>query len=228
MHKYEYLIPRNHLVNLIKSLTLNLQNLPIFSDYKQNTNEIREIFVCTHASRDYCCGTFGIQLYSTIKKFLNEYNHAKIRVWRTSHLGGHRFAPTLLDMPEGRYWAYLEKSMIENFLFRNQPFADVRSYHRGLARFDVYAQILEREILLHEGWQWINYTKSAITLSNTENHNVIVKIDYRKDDNNFHGTYECIIEPDETVIDIGETYCGKQKSIKNYNVLNFKHIERTD
>lgn len=58
---------------------------------------MRDILVCTHGSRDVCWGKFGYAIYKLLRA-----RHAApngLRVWRTSHIGGHRFASTLLDFP---------------------------------------------------------------------------------------------------------------------------------
>ena len=70
----------------------------------RNGAERRErplLLICTHAKRDRCCAVKG-------RPLLNEL-HARYPfgpgndvVWETSHIKGHRFAPTMLLMP----WAY--------------------------------------------------------------------------------------------------------------------------
>ena len=70
----------------------------------RNGAECRErplLLICTHAKRDRCCAVKG-------RPLLNEL-HARYPfgpgndvVWETSHIKGHRFAPTMLLMP----WAY--------------------------------------------------------------------------------------------------------------------------
>ena len=70
----------------------------------RNDAERRErplLLICTHAKRDRCCAVKG-------RPLLNEL-HARYPfgpgndvVWETSHIKGHRFAPTMLLMP----WAY--------------------------------------------------------------------------------------------------------------------------
>lgn len=53
--------------------------------------------VCTHGNRDACCGRFGSQLAGVLS--------AKgYPVWETTHVGGHRFAPNLVILPEGLYY----------------------------------------------------------------------------------------------------------------------------
>ena len=70
----------------------------------RNGAECRErplLLICTHAKRDRCCAVKG-------RPLLNEL-HARYPfgpgndvVWETSHIKGHRFAPTMLLLP----WAY--------------------------------------------------------------------------------------------------------------------------
>ncbi|MCP5180376.1 MAG: hypothetical protein H6994_10880 [Pseudomonadales bacterium] len=50
-------------------------------------------FVCTHGQRDLCCAEFGMPLYRALRERVGE------RVWQTTHLGGHRFAPNVLVAP---------------------------------------------------------------------------------------------------------------------------------
>jgi hypothetical protein len=64
----------------------------------------RDVLICSHGARDRCCGSAGTRLHmDVLAKGLE--GHARVR--RTSHLGGHRFAPTALLLPEGTSWAFL-------------------------------------------------------------------------------------------------------------------------
>lgn len=51
--------------------------------------------VCAHESRDRCCGLRGGPVYQRLREIAGD------AVWQTSHLGGHRFAATLLWLPYG-------------------------------------------------------------------------------------------------------------------------------
>lgn len=53
------------------------------------------VWVCTHGQRDHCCGTDGGRVFAAARRALGD------AAWQTSHLGGHRFAPTLLAWPQG-------------------------------------------------------------------------------------------------------------------------------
>ena len=64
--------------------------------------EVLEFYlVCTHGSRDPCCGLLGIPIFRT----LTESAHRP--VLQVSHLGGHRFAPVLAAFPEWRFFGHL-------------------------------------------------------------------------------------------------------------------------
>jgi hypothetical protein len=54
------------------------------------------ILVCAHGRRDACCARLGVPLYDALSPHL-----APERLWQASHLGGHRFAPNVLVLPDG-------------------------------------------------------------------------------------------------------------------------------
>lgn len=57
--------------------------------------EAPQVLVCTHGSRDRCCGVLGGFIFAQLKRHLPD------TTWQVSHLGGHRFAPTILCLPLG-------------------------------------------------------------------------------------------------------------------------------
>ena len=99
-------MPNGELVAAVEALLHGMGGLSHFERYRQDTALVRDIVVCTHGSRDVCCGRFGYQVYDILRR--RYMVRGKIRVWRSSHIGGHRFAPTLIDYPEARYWGHLE------------------------------------------------------------------------------------------------------------------------
>ncbi|HET7725341.1 MAG TPA: sucrase ferredoxin, partial [Propionibacteriaceae bacterium] len=52
------------------------------------------VLVCTHARRDACCARLGRPLVDDLLAVVEGD-----RLWETTHLGGHRFAPTCLALP---------------------------------------------------------------------------------------------------------------------------------
>ena len=51
--------------------------------------------VCTHGKRDQCCALAGMPMFTALREQVGA------RAWRCSHIGGHRFSPTVLFLPEG-------------------------------------------------------------------------------------------------------------------------------
>src|SRR5690606_17397322 len=54
-----------------------------------------QYFVCTNGQRDLCCARFGLPVYAALRARVGE------RAWQVTHLGGHRFAPNVLTLPQG-------------------------------------------------------------------------------------------------------------------------------
>jgi hypothetical protein len=53
--------------------------------------------VCTHSTRDACCARRGLPLAREV------FSAAPGLAWHASHLGGHRFAPTMACLPLGAW-----------------------------------------------------------------------------------------------------------------------------
>ena len=51
-------------------------------------------FVCVNGQRDLCCSRLGSIAYRELRELCPD------RCWRTTHLGGHRFAPNVLVLPD--------------------------------------------------------------------------------------------------------------------------------
>ena len=72
--------------------------------------EDSHIWVCTHGKRDRCCAKYGRALYDALSPL------APDRVWQTSHLGGHRFAPTLVTLPDGLCYGHVLPDEVQDFM----------------------------------------------------------------------------------------------------------------
>lgn len=53
-----------------------------------------QYFVCTNGQRDICCARFGLPAYAALRERVGD------RAWQVTHLGGHRFAPNVLVLPQ--------------------------------------------------------------------------------------------------------------------------------
>jgi hypothetical protein len=62
------------------------------------------LLVCTHGQRDRCCARFGLALTRALEAC---DARERVEVREASHLGGDRFAPTVLVLPSGHMYGHL-------------------------------------------------------------------------------------------------------------------------
>jgi len=58
--------------------------------------------VCTNGRRDLCCAKFGFAVYEALRDIAGN------EVWECSHVGGHRFAPNVYQMPYGMLYGRVQ------------------------------------------------------------------------------------------------------------------------
>jgi hypothetical protein len=102
--------------------------------------------VCTHGKRDACCARLGTALYAAFREIAGE------RVLKTSHLGGHRFAPVVHSFPRGLCFGRVERAHLEALdreAARGEAFDP--AYLRGVFPYDAMEQAALVEHLLSGG-----------------------------------------------------------------------------
>lgn len=117
-----------------------------------------EVLVCAHGTRDRCCGGGGTRLAIEARAQLPD-----VRIRRTSHLGGHRFAPTALTLPDGRQWSHLDVEVLVGIVERTLDPATARTHYRGNTALDPWAQVVEGAVLADRGWDLASATKLQAT-----------------------------------------------------------------
>jgi len=90
--------------------------------------------VCTHGKRDACCARRGTALHRALQA------HAGDRVLRTSHLGGHRFAPIVHSFPAGLCFGRVEID-------------EVARLDEAAARGEAYDPSRLRGVFPHDGFE---------------------------------------------------------------------------
>jgi len=88
-----------------------------------------------------------------------------LRVWRCSHFGGHNFAPTLIDLPTGQYWGHLDPDVLDTLVYRQGDVQHLRRFYRGWSGLRRFEQMVERELWMQHGWDWLSYRKVGQTLA---------------------------------------------------------------
>lgn len=104
------------------------------------------LLVCTNGKRDRCCAKWGQPLYDALR-FRKD-----ACVWQTTHVGGHRFAPTLAWLPEGMCFGRVPLAdagrLLDGLLARN--LVDLEWY-RGRTALSEPAQAVEHAVRVATG-----------------------------------------------------------------------------
>ena len=131
----------------------------------------RELLVCTHGSRDRCCGSMGMVAFASVDQ------RPGVRLGRTSHLGGHRFAPTAALLPEGTVWGWLDGPALAGILDRSVPVASLIDRYRGSSAVDEpAAQAAEAAVFAEVGWAWLEAARSTEVVESGD-HGWLVRVD---------------------------------------------------
>ncbi len=220
--KEEYVVPEGELVPLVEALAES-KGLSRFTRYRQDTSGIRDILVCTHGSHDVCCSRFGYPLYEALRQGHAAASEGRLRVWRTSHMGGHRFAPNLLDLPEGRYWGRMQPEALENLVLRNGFASDLKPFYRGWAGLGTkFEQIAEREVFAREGWEWVGYQKAGKVLEADEER-AEVRIEYQGPDG-ASGAYEASVQAHDSVMTLLNSGTEPLQQTHQYTVSRLEKV----
>jgi hypothetical protein len=130
----------------------------------QTLSEERLFLVCTNAKRDICCAKNGVPLYNALS------NVAGRDVWQTTHLGGHRFAGTMVCLPHGICYGRVppEEALAVVHAYQNNTL--LLDHYRGCVAYDAPAQAAEAFLRRQTG----EYTLDAFRLISlqlqSENH----------------------------------------------------------
>jgi hypothetical protein len=137
-----------------------------------------EVLVCGHGRRDPCCGRWGTLLHMELAA-----RETGVRVWRCSHTGGHRFAPTAITLPDGRAWAYVDADLVQGVLDRSTDLTTLGDHDRGCLAFDPWAQVVERAVFGEVGWGWLDHeVTQVVTDVASDRRSARVRLDWRAPD----------------------------------------------
>lgn len=112
-----------------------------FAAFKPMPMPARTILVCTHGTHDRCCAKFGFAAYRAIAA--EAARRGGFDLWEASHLGGCRFAATIVALPAGRKYGRLAPNAVAEFLAAD---AEDRPYvpaYRGGPGHDAAQQAAE-------------------------------------------------------------------------------------
>lgn len=117
---------------------------------------LRTVLICVQGSHDICCGTHGVELADWAEAELDA------EIFRVSHTGGHRFAPTAMTLPDGRMWAYLTPETLGDIVQRRGDGTAFAASSRGWWGAPTGpAQIAERAVFAELGFDLDTLSRSV-------------------------------------------------------------------
>ncbi|MGB3652338.1 MAG: sucrase ferredoxin [Rivularia sp. (in: cyanobacteria)] len=147
--------------------------------YQIDATSTRDILICTHGSHDKCCARYGNPFYFQAKNVISNLGLDNVRIWKSSHFGGHRFAPTMIDLPQGRYYGNLDQESFKSILTHTGDIKCFKDIYRGWGILPKSIQIVERELILWYGWDWFNYKAAGrIVEQNADKSNVFAELTF--------------------------------------------------
>ncbi|MEM7530875.1 MAG: sucrase ferredoxin [Chloroflexota bacterium] len=116
------------------------------SQYDANRYDEPIFLVCTNGKRDRCCAKWGLPVYDAMADYAGE------NVWQTTHIGGHRFAPTLVCLPHGIVYGRVGLDDVQPIVdaSRQNEMIDL-SYYRGNGTYPSVAQAAEYFLRMKTG-----------------------------------------------------------------------------
>lgn len=222
--RVEYVVPDELVVQFASSLLEDDSDLGEFAPFKEPDRRTRDIMVCTHGNRDACCGSFGVPVYEDLRKMTAPYgsgSETAVRVWRTSHTGGHRFAPTLIDMPDGRYWAGVDAELARAILIRDSDVEALADRYRGWAALKTCAeQNAEKAVFARVGWDWLDAEKRVKTIDRDPgNDRHRVRFEYARQGDERTESLEIAVEFTGTVPSMNCMKAGAKGDNPQYRVV---------
>ena len=161
------------------------------------SNTTRDILVCTHGSHDQCCAKYGNPFYFHAQNTIFDLQLNNLRIWRSSHFGGHRFAPTAIDFPQGRYYGVLDQDTFKSILTQTGNIECLNKVYRGWGILPNPLQILERELMLRLGWDWFNYKVTGKILEKSlDNQTILGELSFEQPSGTLY-TYQAKLVKDD-------------------------------
>jgi hypothetical protein len=145
----------------------------------QPIEPMQDFLICTHGSHDTCCARYGKPFFHQALGIVAELGLNDVHVWQVSHIGGHRFAPTAIAFPDGRYYGGLDGECFRAIVQRRGDIQALQPVYRGWGILPRMAQVLERELMAQYGWEWFNYRVGCRILQETT-HAITVELQCEK------------------------------------------------
>ncbi|MCP6758291.1 MAG: sucrase ferredoxin [Fischerella sp. CENA71] len=182
--------------------------------YELNTNSTRDILICTHGSHDKCCSRYGNPFHFHATSAVTDLNLDNVRIWKSSHFGGHRFAPTCIDLPEARYYGNLNQDLFKSILTRTGDLKSLQKVYRGWGILPSSIQVVERELMFRYGWDWFNYKVAGRIIDQSADKNTIrAELMFEKPDGSQYNYQARLVKDETKTVELKSSCNANQESL---------------
>ncbi len=206
-------VPDDQVAALCLALLSNAPTLAEFAAWRAEPAAC-ELLVCTHQEHDVCCGELGRPLYEALRERA-EARPAELTLWRSSHLGGHRFAPTLLELPAGRYWGRMTPELAAALLDRQDPAALVDGYRGWSALPGGPAQVADGALFAAFGWSWLDAPRAVTVRSEAPDAVTCLA-------RTATAQYEVVVEPAPALLTLSSSGDAQPVSLPQWRVRDWR------
>lgn len=166
--------------------------------------------VCVNGKRDACCAKWGLPLFNSLFERYGDL------IWQTSHVGGHRFAPNLICLPDGIYYGRVP---LEKASWIAEQYMDDRlilDYYRGRGAYPAPVQAAEHFLRLETDEAGIGAYHLKAFSSRSED-----QWEVHFSGTQDHSVYHIQIESSLTGAEIFESCnaSSERKSVKKFRLL---------
>ncbi|MGF6177757.1 sucrase ferredoxin [Ensifer sp. 4252] len=103
------------------------------------------VVCCTDGKQDPCCARYGFAMW---KELRTRADPAQFRILQSTHLGGCRFAASVVVLPQRARYGRLEPTQITDFLTCLRDGVPFLPAYRGNPAHDAPRQVVEHAVLL--------------------------------------------------------------------------------
>lgn len=171
-------------------------------EYRANLVSDPLYLVCTHGRRDPCCARRGLPVYQSLARYVG-----KPTVWQTSHIGGHRYAATMLAFPYGVYYGFVGDNEAPVIAQHNDAGRLYLPRYRGRTVYSKPVQAAEYYLRQHTGTDMIEAYRLLDTVADDDQWTIrfedanaqTLTVTLRESLSSYHLPVSCSSEDEEPV-----------------------------
>jgi len=118
-------------------LELDLIGLIEKGDISNSLTDEKIAIICTHGAYDSCCGKYGVPVFNELDK------NSNFSVWKSTHVGSHRFSANMVMLPEGIYYGRVSPENVSEIADTHLKGEISLDNFRGRCCFQQAAQVSE-------------------------------------------------------------------------------------